>query len=64
MVLEVGDLGEAAVADVAAVGPRSVVDVHVRLEVARRGERLQAQVAPVRLLLQQRQRDRVERRSQ
>ncbi len=51
MVLEVGDLAEPAVADRAPVRPGAVVDVHVRLEVARGGEGLLAQLALVGLLL-------------
>ena len=51
MVLEVGLLAEPAVADVALEGPRARVHVRVRLEVARRGERLGAHRALVRLLL-------------
>lgn len=53
VVLEVGVFAEAPVADVAFERPRAVVDVHVRLEVARRRERLGAQTALVGLLLEQ-----------
>ncbi len=56
MVLEVRLLREAAVADVALVGPRPVVDVHVRLEIPRRRERLGAQRTLVRLLLKKSER--------
>ena len=52
VVLEVGLLAEPAVADVALEGPRARVHVRVRLEVARRRERLGAHRALVRLLLQ------------
>ena len=51
VVLEVGLLAEPAVADVALEGPRARVHVSVRLEVARRGERLGAHRALVGLLL-------------
>ena len=51
VVLEVGLLAEPAVADVALEGPRARVHVRVRLEVARRRERLGAHRALVRLLL-------------
>ena len=51
MVLEIGLLAEPAVADVALEGPRARVHVRVRLEVARRRERLGAHRALVRLLL-------------
>ena len=43
VVLEVGVLAEAAVADVTFERPRTAVDVHVRLEIPRRRERLGAQ---------------------
>jgi len=51
VVLEIGVFAETAVADVTLEGPRAVVHIHVRLEVAGRRERLGAQLALVRLLL-------------
>jgi hypothetical protein len=53
MILEVGVLAESPIADVAFKGPRTVVNIHVRFEVPRCRERLGAQSAFVRLLLQQ-----------
>ena len=52
MVLEVGEFGEPAVAHLTLVGPAAVMHLHVGLEVARGGERLGAQGALVRLLLE------------
>lgn len=51
MVLEVGLLAEASVADVALKGPRPTVYVHVALEVAGCWEGFGAKCALVRLLL-------------
>ena len=51
VIFQIGVLGKAPRADVAFERPRSAVHVHVRLEIAGRGERLGAQVALVRLLL-------------
>ena len=59
VVLEVGLLAESSVADLTFEGPGAVVDVHVRSEVAGRGEGLRAETAFVRFFLrfhQQRQR--------
>lgn len=54
MILQVGVLAEPPIADVAFKGPGPVVNIHVRFEVPRCGERLGAQSTLVRLLLQQR----------
>lgn len=51
MVLEVGVFREAARADVALERPRTAVDVHVRLEIAGRRERLGTKAAFVWFLL-------------
>ena len=51
MVLEVGLLAEAPVADVAAEGPGAAVDVHVTAQVPRGREGLGAQRALMGLLL-------------
>lgn len=51
VILQVRLLGEAARTDVTLEGPRAVVDVHVRLEVARRRERLGAEAALVGFVL-------------
>lgn len=55
MIFKVGVFGEAPRTDVTLEGPGAGVDVHVRSEVARRRERFAAQVALVRLVLQNRQ---------
>ena len=52
MVLEVRHLAETSVANVTPVRPRPVVDVHVRFEVTGRREGLLAQLALVRLFLE------------
>lgn len=52
VIFQIGVLGKASGADVAFEWPRAAVHVHVRLEIAGRGERLGAQIALVRLLLQ------------
>lgn len=52
MVLEVGVLAEAAITDMAFERPRPIVDVHMRLEVPWRRERLRTESALVWLLLQ------------
>lgn len=54
VILQVGVLAKPSIADVAFEGPRPIVNVHVRFEVPRCGERLGAQSAFVGLLLQQR----------
>ena len=51
VILEVGLLAEPPVADVTLEGPRAGVHVRVGLEVSRRGKRLGAHGALVRLLL-------------
>lgn len=51
VIFQIGVLGKASGADVAFEWPRAAVHVHVRLEIAGRGERLGAQIALVRLLL-------------
>ena len=51
MVLEIGLLGEATVADVTLERPGPVVDVGMRFQVARRREGLGAEAAFVRFIL-------------
>jgi hypothetical protein len=53
VVLKVGVLAETSVTDVALEGPGPIVNIHVRFEVPGCRERLGAQSAFVRLLLQQ-----------
>ena len=59
MVFEIGDFAESPVADVAAVGPGPVVDVHVGLEVAGRRETLLAQLALMWLVLENKERKKI-----
>lgn len=51
VILQVRLFGEASGADVALEGPRTVVDVHVRLEITGRREGLGAEAALVRFVL-------------
>lgn len=57
VIFQIGVLGKASGADVAFERPRSAVHVHMGLEIAGRRERLGAQIALVRLLLQRHKED-------
>lgn len=61
VIFQIGVLGKTAGADVALERPRAAVHVHVRLEIAGRWERLGAQIALVRLLLQRHKRREIKR---